>query len=51
MERGGAIINTASVNAAKGHAMLIDYSATKGAKCGGLIRCGARIRHLGACRC
>src|SRR5699024_645016 len=29
--KGGAIINTTSVNAYKGHPQLIDYSSTKGA--------------------
>lgn len=31
MKAGGAIINTTSVNAYKGHPTLIDYTATKGA--------------------
>jgi len=31
LKKGAAIINTTSVNAYKGHAVLMDYSATKGA--------------------
>jgi NAD(P)-dependent dehydrogenase (short-subunit alcohol dehydrogenase family) len=31
MKKGGAIVNTASVTAYKGHPTLLDYSATKGA--------------------
>lgn len=31
MEEGGCIINTTSVNAYKGNAKLLDYTATKGA--------------------
>ncbi|KAL6055773.1 NAD(P)-dependent oxidoreductase [Balamuthia mandrillaris] len=31
MKEGGCIINSSSVNAFKGHAVLIDYTATKGA--------------------
>lgn len=31
MKEGSSIINTTSVNAYKGHASLLDYTATKGA--------------------
>lgn len=31
LKKGGTIINTASVTAYKGHPILLDYSATKGA--------------------
>nr|KYP52697.1 Glucose and ribitol dehydrogenase isogeny 1 [Cajanus cajan] len=34
MKEGSSIINTASVNAYKGHATLVDYTSTKGAVVG-----------------
>ncbi len=37
----GAIINTTSVTAYKGHPSLIDYSASKGAQCAQRARAGA----------
>jgi NAD(P)-dependent dehydrogenase (short-subunit alcohol dehydrogenase family) len=50
LARGGAVINTASVVAYKGHPSLLDYSATKGAQCAQRTRAGGRVMSVSRAR-